>query len=103
MTNLNFRTLRTLEFFFARTANAKKSILFYYLQLLKKLALYDNSLGRKKHFPTPGVKMTPPPLVVLGLMKQDFTEYLKLLHGLEFLMLAFRPFQIVSPRYERQF
>ena len=34
---------------------------------------------------------------------QDFTECLKLLHDLEFLILAFRPFQIVAPRYERQF
>ena len=72
MTNLNFRTLRTLEFFFGRTANAKKSIFILlfakciYLQLLKKLALYDNSLSRKKYV-SDARGQNEPPLVVLGL------------------------------------
>ena len=35
--------------------------------------------------------------------KQAFTECLKLLYDLEFFILAFRPFQIVAPQYERQF
>ena len=79
MKNLNFRALRTLEFFSTRTANAKKSIFVLlfekciYLQLLKKLALYDNSLSRKKHFSDArGQNDPPPPLVVLGLIGRVF-------------------------------
>ena len=64
--NLNFRALRTLEFFSTRTANAKKSIFVLlfgkciYLQLLKKLALYNNSLSRKKHFSDARGQNDPP-------------------------------------------
>ena len=70
---MNFCALRTLEFFSSRTANAKKSIFVLlfakciYLQLLKKLALYDNSSSRKKHFSDARGQNDPPPLVVLGL------------------------------------
>ena len=58
-----------------RTADAKKfiSIVIFekciYLHLLKKLALYGNSLSRKKHFSDARGQNDPPPLVVLGLMK----------------------------------
>ena len=73
MKNLNFRALRTLEFFSTRTAYAKKFIfvlLFLkcnYLQLLKKLALYNKFLSRKKYFSDARGQNDPPPLVVLGL------------------------------------
>ena len=58
--------LRNLEFFSTPTANAKNSIFVLlcakciYLQLLKKLALYNNSLSRKKtFFRRPGSKWPP--------------------------------------------
>ena len=62
----NFCALCTLEFFSKRTADAKKSIFVLlfgkciYLQLLKKLALYDNSLSRKKHFSDARGQNDPP-------------------------------------------
>ena len=70
---LNFRALRTLEFFSTRTAFAKKFIFVLlfskcnYLQLLKKLALNNKFLSRKIYF-SDARGQDDPPLVVLGLM-----------------------------------